>query len=119
MWTSRAQAISGGQTTIATHSGREHIRKAGLDGHFSKNNSRLIYNMSPHYKGSPWHVGQMQGPTNASRVDLFYDFPPDDPLLGTTSFALCTVGNPTGNSASDDSGQIEQTSYLIFNEIGI
>ncbi len=119
MWITRDTAIRWGPINAATHTGRDQLSNAGLDGTFVYNNSRLIYNMSPHYKGSPWHVGQMQGPTNASRVDFFYDFPPDDPLLGTTSFALCTVGNPSGNSSSDDSGQIEQTSYLIFNEIGI
>jgi len=58
------------------------------------------------------------GPTNASRVDFFYDFPPDDPLLARPPSRFAQWKSDR-NSASDDSGQIEQTSYMIFNEIGI
>src|SRR6185503_10768543 len=47
------------------------------------------------------------------------NFPEDDLLLGQTDFVLNTVGNPSGNTASDGSAQSEQTSYILFRQMGV
>ena len=96
------------------------LNNAELDGTFVYNNSRVVYNSLPLYAGSPWHRGQMNsGPAGAQRVDYVQNFPPDDRLLGTTDFVFNNPGNPGGTSTSDTSGQTEQTSYIMFNEIGL
>ena len=101
-------------------SNRHKLDNAGLWATFVYNNYRVIYGVKPQYGGSPWHSGQMNGPINTgSRVDYVMNFPEDDLLLGQTDFVLNTVGNPSGNSSSDSSGLIEQTSYEIFKAIGI
>jgi hypothetical protein len=96
------------------------LDNAELDGTFVYNNARAVYNALPLYAGSPWHRGQMNtGPCGANRVDFVMNFPGDDQMLGTTDFVLNNPGNPSGTTTSDTSAQTEQTSYIIFNEIGV
>ncbi|HXI53470.1 MAG TPA: lamin tail domain-containing protein, partial [Candidatus Saccharimonadales bacterium] len=97
-----------------------HLNNAQIDGTFAYNNSRVVYNSLPLYAGSPWHQGAMTtGPSGANRVDFVQNFPSDDRLLGNTDFVLNNPGNPGGTDSSDYSAQTEQTSYMIFNEIGL
>jgi hypothetical protein len=99
---------------------RDNLNNAPLDGTFVYNNYRVIYNMEPQFAGSSWHRGQMTtGPAGSSRVDFAIVFPNDDELLGATDFVLNNPGNPSGTTVTDRSGQSEQTSYLIFKELGI
>ena len=96
------------------------LNNAQVDATFVYNNYRTVYNTLPLYAGSPWHRGQMTtGPAGANRVDYVQNFPPDDQLLGNTDFVLNNPGNPGGTSTSDHSAQTEQTSYIIFDEIGL
>src|SRR4051794_24911887 len=99
---------------------RDPLNNAQMDATFVYNNYRVVYNEVPLYAGSPWHRGQMQsGPGGGNRVDYVLNFPPDDPMLGTTDFVLNNPGNPGGTSTSDTSAQTEQTSYILFREIGL
>src|SRR5437867_1760408 len=77
--------------------------------------------MMPQFGGSPWHrSGSMtDGPASTETVDYVMNTPGDDKLLGTTDFVLANPGNPGGTSTTDTSAQSEQSSYIIFNEIGI
>jgi len=96
------------------------LNNAEMDGTFVYNTSRAVYNALPLYAGSPWHRGQMTtGPCGVNRVDYVMNFPGDDRMLGTTDFVLNNPGNPGGTTTSDTSAQSEQTSYIIFNEIGL
>lgn len=96
------------------------LDNAEMDGTFVYNNARAVYNALPLYAGSPWHRGQMTtGPCGVNRVDFVMNFPADDRMLGTTDFVLNNPGNPGGTTTSDTSAQTEQTSYIIFNEIGL
>ena len=100
----------------------EKLNNSPLDGTFVYNNYRVVYNMNPQYGGSPWHLGSMNdisGGPGSTRVDFVANFPDDDLVLGTTDFVLNTVGNPSGNSSSDTSGMVEQTSYEMFKAIGV
>src|SRR5439155_24094328 len=100
---------------------RDNLNNAGLDGTFVYNNYRIIYNMMPQFGRSPWHrSGSMtDGPAGTETVDYVMNTPDDDKLLGTTDFVLANPGNPGGTSTTDTSAQSEQSSYIIFNEIGI
>jgi len=76
--------------------------------------------MEPQFAGSSWHRGQMtDGPAGANRVDYAIVFPKDDLMLGATDFVLNNPGNPSGTTVTDTSAQSEQTSYIIFKEIGV
>lgn len=117
----------------ATNTGRWTTRRpvlnnSELDGTFVYNNSRVIYNMRPSYAGSPWHRGVMDtGPDGSERVDFDIVFPGDDRLLGASDAVWNNPGNPEDRNlqlpqigtATDTSAQSEQTSYLIFKEIGV
>lgn len=101
---------------------RHELCNTPLDGTFVYNNYRVVYNILPQFAGSPWHAGSMSGgPTNnANRMDYVCNFPEDDQFLGTTDTVLNTVGNPGGsNDNTDTSAQAEQTSYIMFREMGI
>ncbi|HEY2951819.1 MAG TPA: lamin tail domain-containing protein [Verrucomicrobiae bacterium] len=99
---------------------RDNLNNAEMDGTFVYNNYRGVYNALPLFAGSPWHRGAMTtGPMGAQRVDFVMDFPSDDRMLGATDFVLNNPGNPAGTSTTDLSAQTEQTSYIIFNEIGV
>ena len=99
---------------------RPVLNNAPSDGTFVYNNYRVIYNMRPQYAGSPWHRGAMQtGPDGSLRVDYDIEFPEDDLFLGAMDFVWNNPGNPSGTTTSDSSAQTEQTSYLIFKEIGV
>jgi hypothetical protein len=101
---------------------RHELCNTPLDGTFVYNNYRVIYNFRPQFAGSPWHAGSMSGgPTNnANRMDYVCNFPEDDRFLGVTDSVLNTVGNPgTSNDNTDTGAQSEQTSYLIFRELGV
>ena len=99
---------------------RDHLNNSLLDGTFVYNDSRVIYNEMPNYGGSPWHRGQMtSGPAGANRVDFAPVFPDDEPFLGVTDATWCNPGNPSGTTFSDLSMQSEQSSYIIFREIGV
>ncbi len=101
---------------------RPRLSNAGLDATFVYNNTRVIYNMSPQYAGSVWHVGSMDGPTASDRVDFVMNFPTDDLMLGQTDFVLNTVGNPDPGNAwgmTDHAAMTEQTSYEIFKAINV
>src|SRR5437660_8657024 len=99
---------------------RDPLNNAEMDGTFVYNNCRVVYNALPLYAGSPWHRGQMTtGPGGVNRVDYVMNFPTDDRMLGQTDFVLNNPGNPGGTSTSDTSAQTEQTSYILFNELGL
>ncbi len=99
---------------------RDHLNNSLLDGTFVYNNYRVVYNSLPNFGGSPWHRGQMTtGPAGSQAVDYVQNFPTDDRFLGATDTTLCNPGNPGGTSTSDQSAQSEQTSYVIFKEIGV
>jgi hypothetical protein len=99
---------------------RDNLNNAPMDGTFVYNNYRVVYNMEPQFAGSSWHRGQMtDGPAGGNRVDYAIVFPKDDLMLGATDFVLNNPGNPSGPSVTDTSAQSEQTSYIIFKEIGV
>ena len=99
---------------------RDHLNNSLLDATFVYNDCRVIYNEMPNYGGSPWHRGQMTtGPAGDNRVDFAPVFPNDEPFLGATDATWCNPGNPGGSDFSDHSMQSEQTSYILFREIGL
>src|SRR6266511_5977371 len=99
---------------------RPLLNNSTLDATFVYNNYRVVYNMKLQYAGSPWHRGQMTtGPDGANRVDFDIEFPEDNRFLGATDMVWNNPGNPSGTTTSDLSAQTEQTSYLIFKEIGV
>src|ERR1043166_4001402 len=98
------------------------LNNAERDGAFVYNNSRVVYNALPLYAGSPWHRRAMtNGMCSSIRVDFVMNFPTDDRMLGNTDFVLNNPGNPDapGPNTSDTSAQTEQTSYIIFRELGL
>jgi hypothetical protein len=125
LWTSTATANRWAAEDLvdATHTnpelGRDRMDNAQLDATFVYNNCRVVYNMGANYAGSPWHQAQMDSPTGADRTDFVMVFPDDDRFLGASDFVLNTVGNPGGTTSSDTSGQAEQTSYIMFRQIGL
>lgn len=99
---------------------RDPLNNAQLDGTFVYNNYRVVYNMYPAFAGSPWHRSQMtSGGFGAQRCDYALDFPSDDPMLGANGFVVNNSGNPSNTTTSDLSAQAEQTSVIIFREIGL
>jgi hypothetical protein len=102
------------------HTRAPALNNSTMDATFVLNNYRVIYNMLPLYAGSPWHRGQMTtGPAGANRVDYVMNYPVDDRLFGATDSVVNNPGNPGAAATSDHSAQTEQTSYFIFNEIGL
>ncbi len=99
---------------------RPVLNNSPSDGTFVYNNYRVIYNMHPEYAGSPWHRGAMlTGPDGTLRVDFDIEMPEDDKFLGATDAVWNNPGNPSGTTTSDLSAQSEQTSYILFREIGV
>ena len=47
------------------------------------------------------------------------NFPEDDKFLGASSAVWNNPGNPGGTTTSDNSAQSEQTTYILFRELGI
>ena len=62
-----------------------------LDITFVYGNSRVIYNASAQYSGSPFHTPAFSGPTGNS-CDYDCNVPPDDRFLGETDFILAGPG---------------------------
>ncbi len=111
--------LNNGNTTRWTNR-RPLLNNSTVDSTFVYNNYRVIYNMRPLYAGSPWHRGQMTtGPAGANLVDYDIGFPSDDKLLGAGDAVWNNPGNPSGGGTSDGSAQSEQTTYLMFRELGI
>ncbi|MEY2407836.1 MAG: hypothetical protein QOF48_506, partial [Verrucomicrobiota bacterium] len=99
---------------------RPVLNNTPLDGTFVYNNSRVIYNLTPLYAGSPWHRGAMlTGPDGSLRVDFTMNYPDDDQFLGASSAVWNNPGNPSGTTTSDTSAQAEQATYILFREMGV
>lgn len=85
-----------------------------LDVTFVYGNSRVIYNATAQYSGSPFHTGGFSGPTGAP-CDYDCTVPGDDRFLGETDFLLCGPG-----TFGDDSSFIrEQTVWWIARKIAL
>ncbi|HAM72380.1 MAG TPA: hypothetical protein DCM86_12120, partial [Verrucomicrobiales bacterium] len=76
---------------------------------------RVIYNMSGHYAGSPYHQ-QFDSPVG-SPCHYNLSMPPDDQFLGTTSFNK--IHAPGNGPFDDDTIQREQTAYSVARSLGI
>ncbi|MGH7969599.1 MAG: lamin tail domain-containing protein, partial [Limisphaerales bacterium] len=85
-----------------------------IDGTFV-NGSRIIYNMSARYAGSPYHQGFYD--PQYSPCHYKFLFPDDDKFLGATSFNKI---HAPGNGAGDDASlQREQTAYTFMRALGV
>ncbi|MBU6401031.1 MAG: lamin tail domain-containing protein, partial [Verrucomicrobia bacterium] len=103
------------QKTVTTWSKREVLSHEPLDGTFVYGNSRVVYNVTGRYTGSPYH----QEYTSPVGVPCSYTLrmPEDDQVLGTTSFNKL---HAPGNSPNDDPTiQTEQTAYWIARQVGL
>ena len=100
--------------TKATWTSRIKNSNTPLDITFIYGNSRVIYNASAQYSGSPWHTGGFSGPTG-NACDYDCNVPTDDRLLGETDFILAGPG-----TFGDDSSFIrEQTMWWMARRMGL
>lgn len=76
---------------------------------------RVIYNMTGHFAGSPYHQ-QFDRP-NGSPCHYNLSMPEDDLFLGATSFNK--IHAPGNGPYDDDSIQREQTAYSVARGLGI
>ena len=100
--------------TKAAWTSRNKNSNTPLDITFLYGNSRIIYNASAQYSGSPWHTGGFNGPTG-SACDYDCNVPADDRFLGETDFILAGPG-----TFGDDASFIrEQTMWWMARRMGL
>ncbi|MHB8521324.1 MAG: lamin tail domain-containing protein [Limisphaerales bacterium] len=104
------------QKTVSTWTRREVLSHEPLDGTFVYDNSRVVYNMSARYTGSPFHQGY-NSPVGTALCQYTFQMPDDDAVLGTTTFNKQHV---PGNTPGDDATiQTEQTAYWMARQLGL
>lgn len=103
------------QKTVDTWTHREVLSHEPLDGTFVYANTRVIYNMTGRYSGSPWH--QSYSSPMGSPCQYTFQMPEDDQVLGTTSFNK--IHSPGNNPGDDPTIQTEQTAYWMVGQLGL
>ncbi len=102
------------QATINTWTTRLKNSNTPLDITFVYGNSRVIYNASALYSGSPFHTPGFNGPTG-NPCDYDCSVPADDLFLGEKDFILAGPG-----TFGDDTSFIrEQTMWWTARKIGL
>lgn len=100
--------------TRSTWTSRLKNSNTPLDVTFVYGNSRVIYNATAQYSGSPWHTGGFTGPTGAP-CDYDCTMPSDDRLLGETDFLFAGPG-----TFGDDTSFIrEQTIWWMARRLAL
>ncbi len=102
------------QATNSAWTSRMKNSNTPLDVTFIYGNSRIIYNASAQYSGSPFHTGGFSGPAGAN-CDYSCTAPTDDRFLGEQDFILAGPG-----TFGDDLSLIrEQTAWWIARKMAL
>ncbi len=102
------------EATRNTWSTRGRNSNTPLDATFVYGNSRIVYNASAQYSGSPFHTGGFNGPTG-NNCDYDCNVPGDDRFLGETDFILSGPG-----TFGDDTSFIrEQVAWWTARKLGL
>ncbi|MBI3868012.1 MAG: lamin tail domain-containing protein [Verrucomicrobia bacterium] len=102
------------QVNVARWAGLPDLSNELIDGTFVSG-GRVIYNMSGHYAGSPYHQIFDSPVGNPCHYNL--SMPDDDRFLGATSFNK--IHAPGNGPYDDDTIQREQTAYWVARQLGI
>ncbi len=102
------------EATRSLWAGRMKNDNTPLDVTFIYGNSRVIYNATSQFSGSPFHTPGFNGPTGAA-CDYDCSVPGDDRFLGEKDFILAGPGT----YGSDTSFIREQTIWWIAREIAL
>ena len=97
---------------------REANANDGVDCTFTYANSRVMYNVPAHYKGSPAHTVNYTGPLGAT-CDYVVTFPADDLFLGAEDVVLGgeDIAMPYFIQA-DNTAQVEVAGFWIARKLG-
>jgi len=102
------------QRTINRWSSREKLSNEPLDCTFVYGNTRVVYDISGQYAGSPYHSPGYDSPIG-NPCDYVLNFPKDDLFLNDEDINLLLPGN----GCCEGSMQREQTAYWIAYELGL
>ena len=102
---------------LAKWNNRHTSDNTGLDATFVYGNSRVIYNASTQYSGSPFHSASYNGPLGAFACDYEINFPKDNRFLGSTAFVL-SAEEADGGFWFDPSAQVDLTGTWIGRKLG-
>lgn len=102
------------EATRNTWASRLKNSNTPLDATFIYGNSRIVYNASAQYSGSPFHTGGFNGPTG-NNCDYDCNVPDDDRFLGETDFILAGPG-----TFGDDTSFVrEQIAWWTARSLGL
>lgn len=106
------------QSNVNFWATREKNANDGVDCTFAYANTRVIYNVQGHYKGSPAHTVNYTGPIGAA-CDYAITFPADDRFLGARDVVLGAedITMPYFIQA-DNTAQVEVAGFWIARQLG-
>ena len=103
------------QNTFNTWAGRNQMNNTPNDVTFVLGNQRVIYNAQGCYAGSPYIAPSYNTPSG-NRCGYKYDFPSDDPFLGSTALVFDFAG---GHPVAENTEIQEQMAYWIADRLNM